>query len=225
MAFQTSAELLAGFKFYAHRPDVDESLDDDQIFILLSEGQEKVYGVLAVHVPDALIGAPALMSTADSGATYTFASSVFPIGGVEIREGLDGRVLIPGTNWGNADYVWEGDTIRIPNGETETFSDGLYSRHIAMPADITALVEPTLSPSHARVLILYYALYLWAERGAGTTQADPNRYLGLFQSALMGDPRIEGDMGIIPQLKRQGYGSGMAGLNQPSRPFTGVDFS
>lgn len=226
MSYSTSAELLAGFKFMAHRPDTDESLTDAEIYILLTEGQKKVYGVFALHVPEVLYGAPAAMSTSDSGATWAFASSVFPVGNVEIRIGTSGRVLVPGTNWDSgADYVWEGDTIRIPNGKTLNPSDGLYSRHIAQPSDISAAQEPTLEPSHARSLILYYALYLWAERGAGTTQADPNRFLGLFQSTLMGDPRIDGDIGILPQLKRQGYGSGMAGLPTPARPYTGPDFT
>ncbi len=225
MAYQSSAELLAGFDLYANRPDSDESLTDAEKYLYLSQGQEKVYGVFAVHVPAVLYGAPAIMSTADSGATYTFASDVFPGGEVEIRESRDGRLLVPGTDWGDADYVWEGANIRIPNGKTTTFSAGPYARYVSPPADITSAVEPTLVPAHARSLILYYALYLWAERGAGTTQADPNRFLGLFQSALMGDPRIEGDMGIIPQLKRQGYGAGMAGLAIPGPLYTGQDFS
>lgn len=211
--YSTSAELLAGFKFFAMRSAVDESLTDAEIYILLSAAQQHSYGMFAIHFPEVLYEVPTIMTTADGGKTYTFASSVFPFGNVEIRSSLNGNLMIPGTNWdGNCDYVWEGDRIRIPNNRSRTFSAGPYARYIKMPSDITALVEPTLKPSFARPLILYYALYLWAERGGGVNQVDPNRYLGMFQSAWAGDPRLSGDAGIMGVLLRQGYGSGMAAI-------------
>lgn len=211
MAYQTSAELLAGFNFFAMRPTTDEAITDAQKYTLLSEGQAHVYGMLAIHAPEVLYEAPTIMSTADSGKTYTFASAIFPFGNVEIRSSRNGNLMVPGTDWdGNADYVWEGSRIRIPNNRTRTFSDGPYARYIKMPADISALQDPVLAPSFARKLIMYYALYLWAERGGGANQADPNRFLGMFQSAWAGDPRLNGDVGILGMLARQGYGSGMA---------------
>jgi hypothetical protein len=214
VAYSTTAELLAGFKFFAMRPATDESITDAQIYVLLSEGQAHVYGMFAVHFPEILYEVPTALSTSDSGATYTFASAIFPFGNVEIRSGLNGNLLIPGTNWdGNADYVWEGDRIRIPNGRTRTFSSGLYARYIKMPTDISGSQEPVLEPAFARKLIMYYALYLWAERGGGANQADPNRFLGMFQSAWAGDPRLNGDVGILGMLARQGYGSGMAAIS------------
>lgn len=211
MAYETSAELLAGFNFYANRPGTDESITDAQKYILLSEGQRHVYGMFSIHCPEVLYEVPTIMTTSDSGATYTFASSVFPFGNVEIRSSRNGSLLIPGTDWdGNADYVWEGSRIRIPNGKTRTFSAGPYARYIKMPADISGSQEPTLAPAFARKLILFYALYLWSEQGGGINQADPNRFLGMFQSAWAGDPRLNGDVGIMGMLARQGYGSGMA---------------
>lgn len=214
MAYQTTAELLAGFKFYALRPSTDESLTDAQIYILLSEAQKHVYGMVALHFPEVLMTAPTIMSTADGGKTYTFASSVFPFGQVEIRSSLNGNLMIPGSWWdSNADYVWEGDQIRIPNNRSRTFTDGPYARYMAMPTDIGASQEPTLKPAFARSLILFYALYLWSERGGGVNQADPNRFLGMFQSAWAGDPRLSGDAGIMGVMARQGYGSGMAAIS------------
>lgn len=213
MAYQTTAELLAGFDFYAMRPDTDESITDVQKYVLLSQGQEKVYELLAAHVPEVLYGAPTLLTTADGGYTYTFPTAVFPYGAVEIRASRNGQLLIPGTEFSTADYTWEGDSIRIPNGKTRTFADGPYGRWISSPTDIAAAQEPTLSPATARPLILFYALYLWAERGGGMNQVDPNRFLGIYQSLWSGDPRIPGDAGILAMLKRQGYGQGMAALN------------
>jgi hypothetical protein len=209
MAYETSAELLAGFKFFAMRPATDESLTDAQAYVLLSKGQEKCYEMFAVHFPEILYGVPYLMTSADSGATYTFGTSVFPYGSVEIRASRNGNLLIPTTDWGEGDYVWEGDNIRIPNGKTRTFSGGPYARFITAPVDISGSQEPTLIPKMARALIMYYALYLWAERGGGVNQADPSRFLGMFQSAWSGDPRIPGDMGILTVLKKQGHGMGM----------------
>lgn len=214
MAYSTSAELLAGLNFYAMRPSSDEAITDAQKYALLSEGQAHVYGMFAVHFPEILYEAPTLLTTADGGATYTFASAIFPFGNVEIRSSRNGSLLIPGTDWdGNADYVWEGDRIRIPNGRTRTFTDGPYARYIKMPADISGSQEPVLEPAFARKLIMYYALYLWAERGGGVNQVDPNRFLGMFQSAWAGDPRLNGDVGILGMLARQGYGSGMAAIS------------
>ena len=211
MAYSTSAELLAGVKFWAMRPGTDESISDTQIYSLLSLGQMHVVGMFAIHFPEILYEAPGLMTTSDSGATYLFPSSVFPFGNVEIRSSRNGSLLIPGTDWdGTCDYVWEGDRIRIPNGKTRTFSDGPYCRYIKMPADISGSQEPTLEPAFARPLIMYYALYLWAERGGGINPVDPNKFLGMFQSAWAGDPRLNGDVGILGMLARQGYGSGMA---------------
>jgi len=219
MPYQTSAELLAGFKTFAQRPATDESLSDAQIYVLLSKGQEKCYEMFAAHFPEILYGAPTKMVTADSGATYTFASSVFPYGSVEIRSSRKGALLVPTTDWGAGDYVWEGSKIRMPNNTTRTFSDGPYARYITAPTEISATIEPVLVPAMARALVMYYALYLWAEFGGGTNQTDPNRYLGLFQSAWSGDPRIPGDVGILAVLKRQGYGQGMAAMDLAGQPF------
>lgn len=214
MAYQTSAELLAGFKFYAMRPATDESIADADVYVLLSEGQKHAYGMFAIHFPEILYSAPGLMTTADGGYTYQFPSSVFPFGNVEIRTSQNGNLMIPGVDWdGNCDYVWEGDQIRIPNHRTRSFSSGPYARYIAMPTDITVSVQPSLKPAFARSLILFYALYLWSERGGGVNQADPNRFLGMFQSAWAGDPRLNGDVGILGMLARQGYGSGMSAVS------------
>lgn len=220
MAYSTSAELLAGFKFFAQRPDTDESLTDAQIYVLLSKGQEKCYEMWSVHFPQVLYGDPTLMTTADSGLTYQFASSVFPYGSVEIRSSRTGALLIPTTDWGDGDYVWEGDQIRIPSGQTRSFADGApYARYISPPDDIDDSTEPTLKPAMARAMILYYALYQWAERGGGMNEADPNRFLGMFQSAWSGDPRLPGDIGILAVLKKQGYGQGMSAMEVSGQPF------
>ena len=213
MAYESAAELLTGFDFWSMRSDTDESISDATKYILLEQAQKHVYGVFAVHVPEVLYGAPAKLTTADSGLTYTFPNSDFPSGNVEIRASRNGALLIPTTDWGDGDYVWEGNLIRTPNGKTRTYADGPYARYVVPAGTLDASNAPTLSPAKARILILYYALYMWAERGAGMNQVDPNRYLGLYQSELSGDQRIPGDIGILGELKRQGYGSGATALD------------
>ena len=219
MAYETATELLAGFKFFSSIPGTSEKPTDPEIYILLSKGQEKCYEMWAAHFPEVLYGVPYLMTSADSGATYTFGSSVFPYGSVEIRSSRNGNILIPTTDWGEGDYTWEGDNIRIPNGKTRTFSGGPYARFITAPVDISGTVEPTLIPKMARAMAMYYALYLWAEMGGGINQADPNRFLGMYQSAWSGDPRIPGDVGILQVLKKQGYGMGAEATDVRNQPF------
>ena len=223
MAYESSAELLAGFDFFGMRPDTDESILDPTKYILLEQAQKHIYGVFATHVPAVLYAAPAKLTTADSGLTYTFPDSVFPSGNVEIRASRNGELLIPTVDWGSGDYVWEGDTIRSPNGKAKTYSDGPYARYVVPAGTLNAANEPTLEPPKARILILYYALYLFAERGGGMNQIDPNRYLGLYQSELSGDSRIPGDIGILGELKRQGYGSGMAAFDPQRHWSEGAD--
>ncbi len=223
MAYESSAELLAGFDFFAMRSTTDESITDAQKYILLEQGQKHIYGIFATHVPAVLYAARAKLPTADSGLTYTFPDDVFPSGNVEIRASRNGKLLKPTVDWGSGDYVWEGDTIRSPNGKAKTYSDGPYARYVVPAGDLDASSEPTLEPPRARALILYYALYLFAERGGGMNQIDPNRYLGLFQSELSGDSRIPGDIGILGELKRQGYGSGVAAFDTPGPWYEGAD--
>lgn len=197
MAAWDSDDLLAQFDLFGQRPATDESLTDAQKFTLLTRAQEKCYSLWAVHFPEMLVGDPTIMSTADSGETYTFASSVWPQGGVEIRASRTGELLVGGAEFAGYDYVWEGNKIRIPDGKTRTFAAGPYARYMTPPSEIDTggADEPTLMPEHARILIVWWALYLWANRGGGTR--DPNYWLGLFQSSWGGDPRIEGDVGKI----------------------------
>lgn len=220
MAYQSSEELLAGFLLFAKRPEDDESLGKPEIYSLLEQAQAHCYEIMAAHVPEVLYSAPTIMVTTDN-KVFTFASAIHPMGSVEIRSSRTGNLLIPGTEWDvNADFVWEGSQIRIPNNKTRTFPDGApYARYIVPASTLDQDNEPTLKPARARPAILWYALYLWAEIGGGTQQTDPNRFLGMFQSTLFGDPRMPGDIGIIGELKRQGYGKGMAAVSLPEQPW------
>lgn len=174
MADWDTANLVRRCKFKSRRPDQgqdEEMLDpaavvDGYWYDLLTEAQDYWTDIIASTVPEVLYGPPTLMQTADLGFTYYFGSptadpKVYPIGHLEIRESRSGRVMIPGSDWQEKDFVMEGDHIRIPNGKSRTFSAGPYARFVTRPGTINAATEPTLQPPGARILLVDRALILW----------------------------------------------------------------
>lgn len=147
-----SSDLLSRFNSFAGRPSADEITDATK-YQWLAQAQQEVYDEIATKVPQALYGSPTALSTADSGKTWTFASSILPIGHVEIYPALNAipdSPLIEGV-----DYLAEGPTIRIPNDRAWTATSTLNGRYIATPADITSSTQPSLLPVEARELIVF----------------------------------------------------------------------
>jgi hypothetical protein len=205
MADWDSADLLARVKALTDSPTLDNSMTDAKWYTLLSNAQQRMYRVVASHVPEVLVGAPLALSTADGGYTYTFANSVVPMGLAEVRHGTTGEILIPGAAFSDyADFVWEGATIRMPNGTHRTFANGLYARYVAPPSAISATVQPTLLPADARILLVYSAADEWATMFG----RDPAPYARMCQKELFGDPMMPGDVGIIGRLKQSVFGRG-----------------
>jgi len=218
-----SADLLSRAKFFALRPSTDAEISDVQWYDLLSLAQEHWYQTFSVHVPEVLYGAPAKLTTADSGKTYTFPNSVHPLGPVEVRESLDKQLLVASTDWdARGDYVHEGDLIRMPNNEERTFADGPYARFITPPDVISASVEPTLNPPRARILVVHRACVMWASRGG---VRDPAAFEALEMKAWIGDPAMDGDVGIMGELKRQFFTDSMISSPTSVRPWTRGSFA
>src|SRR5687768_809057 len=94
-----SADLLQRCIDMAARPTADQEMSDARWYRRLTEAQSYWYGVFAAHVPHVLYGAPVLLTTADSGATYTFPAGIFPMGRVVIRASRSGEVLTSGPEW------------------------------------------------------------------------------------------------------------------------------
>lgn len=147
-----------------------------------------------------------LLTTSDGGETYDFPSGVWPMGSIEVYSTkVRGNLLRPGTEWDrNADYTWEGDKIRIPNGKTKTFSDGPYARYMVGPGTISASVEPTLKPISINVLLVATAAALWADRGG---MKDPQPFLRMAQQHWAGDGSTQ--FGIYGMLSTQDAFRGM----------------
>ena len=147
-------------------------------------------------------------ATADSGLTYTLTN--LPLGHAEVRDGKNGPVLMPGTQFDDwADFTWEnaGATIRFPSNRTRTFANGLWVRSVPTPTTISLSVAPSLKPDNARVLLVYQAAADWAAQGG---LRDPGPYLAKLQRAAWGDPMNPGDTGLLGSVKQTYYGQGLS---------------
>lgn len=171
---------------------------DAQWYTLLSNAQHKAYRLFATHCPHVLMTAPTAMTSSDGGYTYGTPGGVYPLGLAELRHGRNGALLTPGADFSDAaDFVWEGNQIRIPGGRTRTFANGLYIRYVAPPSSISASVEPTLTPDWARILLVYDAVAEWAGQG---NVRDPSIWVEKYTKAAYGDGV---DIGILGALKGQ----------------------
>lgn len=181
-------------------------MTDAHWFALLTEAQNRVVGLIAVHCPEAMYGAPTLMSTADSGATYTFGTDtdgayIAPVGHIEIRESKTGAMIPPTSAWDNSTqaYIYESDKIRWPGQKTRTFADGPYARFITPPNVLSASAAPTLKPLYARELLVYDA----CERAAVRIGTDPTPYGAMFDARW---PEV------LQQIVTAHHGAGVLGV-------------
>lgn len=141
-------------------------MSDANYYSLLTAGEAHWKPKLCSEYPNMMMTAPTLMSTADSGVTYTFGSDTAPLA-VEVYGSLTGERLVVGQYGdGNCDYVWEGDNIRMPLNRIRSFPDGApYARYVPGPVSIDASTQPTMLPAYTRQLIVIRAVILWALRG------------------------------------------------------------
>lgn len=158
-----STDLLTRFNAFAGRPTTD-AITSAQKYQRLSDAQEAVITEISTVAPKPLYGAPALMTTADGGYTYTFGTdgqgyALFPLGKTRIYPSLN---AVPDYAWRpGVDYLDEGVQIRMPNNVP--FAGPLYWQGITPPAAITAVVQPVLQPPSSRILIVIKAVESFAE--------------------------------------------------------------
>lgn len=171
MALYDSADLLQRLRDRLARPSTDEALPDAMAYRFLGDAQRRLYELLAAHAPEAVLGAPVKLTTADSGATYTFGTdgdgaNLVPLGGLVLLASPTGPPIYPASDFdaGTDGFLWNGATIRWPGGRSRTFADGPYARFVAMPTTLDGSTAPTLQPKSARELIVYEAAALAAER-------------------------------------------------------------
>lgn len=205
MAQYDSADLLARLRVALQRPSLDEAYTDDMLYSFLEEAQSYWMGQLAAHVPELNYSPPELLTTTDGGYTYQLGSE--PLGGhIEVRNGRDGNLLFPSTDWGSGDVVLEGQTLRIPGGRSRLFPSGIYARYIKAPGLLNASNPPVMKPTFCRLLLVPRAAILYCIRGEAR---NPAPYEMQELRLWAGDPRIPGDTGYLGQLKTQFLGAGV----------------
>lgn len=141
--------------------------------------------LLAFHCPESNYGAPTLLTTADSGTSYTFGTdidnaNICPIGHIELRESKTGAMIPPASEWDTSTlaFIFNSDTIRWPGQKSRTFSDGPYARFVTPSALLNASTAPVLKPLYARELIVFDG----AERAAVRVGTDPTPYGQMFDA-------------------------------------------
>lgn len=201
-----TADLLARCKREARRPAVDREMEDGDWYAYLTEAQVHWVREIATQVPEQMFVTEKL-ATADGGVTYTF--SLEPMGDYELRISPTGRLLVPGAEWDMAaDFVPNGQTIRFPGQKPKAFSNGPWARYVPTPDVIDLTHEPTLKPTHARILLVHRALILWASRGG---LRDPRPFQQLENDAWFGNPAT-GQFGLQAMLRSQPFLGGSAAI-------------
>ena len=185
MANFDSADLLSRTRALLNRPDTDEGLSDAQLYVLLGDAQRRLMTLLAFHAPESNYGAPTLLTTADSGTTYTFgtdadSANICPIGHIELRESKTGAMIPPASEWdvSTLAFLFNSDVIRWPGQKSRTFADGPYARFVTPPGLLNASTAPVLKPLYARQLIVYDG----AERAAIRLGTDPTPFGQMFDA-------------------------------------------
>lgn len=199
MALYDSADLLARCKFRTRRPPTDESMTNDNWYALLTDAQGQWVREFALHFPEQMYVSEVL-DTADGGVSYQF--DYAPMGHYELRASASGRLLIPGPDWDSAaDFVANGQTIRFPGGKGKTFANGPVARYVPAPGVLDAANEPTLQPTHARILLVARACVEWARRGG---MEDPQPYLD-WENELWAGDAATGRQGLLGTLKQERF--------------------
>lgn len=180
-----SASLLSKLRTKLHRPSSDELATTALLYDLLTEAENEVIAEIATLSPQSQMGAPVLLTSADSGVTYTFGTdgngdAVFPLA-CEVYAQVNGRELLASSWNATGDFVIEGDRIRMPGNVAQTFDSGPYARFVRADNTISASSEPVLKPAPARILIVLKAAIKFA--GIGGLR-DPQPWEEEYQAAF-----------------------------------------
>ena len=130
---------------------------------------------------------------------------------LEFIESLTGDILKPGVFTSSAaDYVLESGQIRVPRGRTLSFSDGApYVRMVPPAGVINASYDSTIYPKRARVLLVYKALALAANRHG--VLGDPSRFEDMMDERWFGNPE-KGKIGLQAELRVADHHGGLVGV-------------
>lgn len=158
-----SSDLLAKFNLLAGRPTTD-AIDNPTKYGYLADGEEYVIDRIAGISAKTLYGAPAQLTTADGGYTYTFGTDgngypLFPLGRARIYNSLAAIPSAPLRP--DFDYLDEG--VRIRSTNNTPLAGPLYWYGLTPTQRISATVQPVLMPPSARMLDVIAAVKMFAE--------------------------------------------------------------
>lgn len=192
MATYDSADCLAKFRKAIRQPSTSDFPTDAEAYEYLGQGQIDIYTRLSTYCPAAIRSAPAQMTTADSGYTYTFGTDAdgnnkFPIGQIRIfrtRPDNPDTEMIP-----VVEFLLEGNTIRMPDFTPFTGAAPYYYG-VVLPLTLTSGTAPTLIPVQAREMIIDAASVRYALDADDGKVSDYsqkleqswNRWIGTIQS-------------------------------------------
>ncbi len=130
---------------------------------------------------------------------------------LEFIESLTGDILKPGVfTSASADYVLESGQIRVPRGRSLTFADGApYVRMVPPAGTINASYDSTIYPKRARILLVYKALALAANRHG--VLGDPSRFEDMMDERWYGNPE-KGKIGLQAELRVADHHGGLVGV-------------
>lgn len=201
MAYLDSADCLLRVKNRLNRPTSDEaftrSSTDDIAYSAMTEANDELIKKIAVFIPDAMVTAPTLLTSADSGKTYTFgtdadAAAIFALGHFAIYENLESIPDYPLTD--GVDYVIEGTKIRMPYNDTRTFSAGPYAQSVTPGNVVNSSTQPTC-PKIARLVMVEDT----ARRLAPLVGQDPRDF---------DEPYNDAWTNLLAAVRTQGVGKG-----------------
>lgn len=214
MSRYDSADLLSLSQKYFNRPATDEAASSVEWYQFLTETQARVVQLLAFAHPEAMLSAPSILPTSDSGLTYTFGTdsglptnfqNIAGEGYIRLLASPSGPEILPGTDADNTSdvFIFEDGVVRWPGQRRRTFANGPWARFITPPGIIDGSTPPVLKPVHLRRLLPFGACSLMAMR----LGEDPTPWEVLFQNAWKEE---------LLALKARFYGQGRAGMNGPS---------
>lgn len=160
---------------------------DADLYSWLTRAEALWKPAIAGVYPYGMYSAPTLMTSSDSGVTYTISGETNPLA-IEVYASLTGPELIAGQyDDSGADYVWEVSKIRMTNSTARTFAAGPYARYVASPGNVDGSTASTLSPSWTRQILVDRALIYWArasEKDAAPFEAQEIETWGQIEKAL-----------------------------------------
>jgi hypothetical protein len=180
VAYLDYTDLKRRLKQRLGRPSTDEAFTvdatDDVYDDKLTEAQDRVNKLLAIHSPDAVWTVPTALTSDDGGVTYGFgtdtdSAAIFAFGHFEVYEKRIDYPDLPLTE--GVDFVVQGTKLRMPGAVPRTFADsGPWALYVA-PSNIVSAVHQPVIPVIARHAMLTDAeIRCWEHLGLDSSGAE-----------------------------------------------------